>query len=432
MTEAATEAGVVETEAETAVETEAETEKKPDSVLKDVKWSDFQIALDGEVMEFPMSVDSLKEDGWLLEAAYKGTELEPYNYVEAQAKKDDHIAYFYIANMTDQKVVSDEATAVGIKVSENKWPLDDLTVVELPGGVFRGISTEQDLLDTYGEPDGSFALDGVTTYSYIINEYERFDVEINSSGVVDGFKMINFTIPEGVEVKEVTPEPTETVKAYKADEKLSDSLTDFDINTGDLVVTLPAPVNFFIENGWELTDGEGAITPHGESWITLTKGDKTLDTIAVNIEETSQAVENCWVDSIDFGVDYNEDFEISGGIKVGSTKEDVLNAIADANIEYTESEIGDYTYIEYNTTDMQTGVMLSIYTGDGTEYKKDTVTYISIYKAYPGTGVAAEITDETEADATAAAIEVSTEAVSEAASEAVSEAASEAVSEVAE
>ena len=106
--------GLEETEADVA-ETETEKEvKKPKSVLKDVKWIDFEIAIDEEIMEFPLSVSSLKEGGWLIEAAYKGTELQPYSYIEAQAKKGEHIAYFYIANMTDRPAIADDSTVVGI------------------------------------------------------------------------------------------------------------------------------------------------------------------------------------------------------------------------------------------------------------------------------------------------------------------------------
>ena len=418
ITEAVEDVAEVSTEADEALteaETEAETEAGPKSVLKDSKWSDFEVAFDGKVMKFPFSATELSEDGWIMEAAYKGTKLDPYNYIEAQVKKGDHIAYFYIANLTEEPTVAEEATVVGIRVSNTKWASDDLTLTELPGGIFRGISTDKDLTAAYGESSGSFEMNGVTTYSYIVNEYERFDIEAGVNGVVDGFKIMNFTLPEGTEAKQVSPDPTDAVKAYKAPEKLSDNLTDFDVKMGDFIVELPCPVSYFTENGWEIADGEGVIAANGEAWVTLKKDDVSVDTILVNIESDPQDATNCWVDSLDFGVDYNSDFEISGGIKIGTTKEDVLNAIADAGIEYTETEIGDYTYIEYNTSDMMTGVLLSVYNGKEEGHEAGKVDYISIYNAYKGIteDVAEESTEAEEAATESVAEIIETEAETE-------------------
>ena len=387
----------------TEAETEAETEEGVKLLLKDVKWDEFKIAIGGKVEEFPRSASTLADDGWAIELAYKGVDLEPYNYIEVQAKNGDHIAYFYIANLTDKTIKAEEATVVGIRVTDAKWGLDSDTGIELPGGIRRGVSTEADVAEVYTDPSGTSEVNGVTTYSYIANEYERYDVDIDKSGVVNGFKMLNFTIPDGVEAQEVKPDPTDAVKAYKAPETLSDSIKDFEVQIGDMVVTVPVPVSYFTSNGWELVDGEGSVGSYNEAWITLKKGDVSIDTIAVNVEEGEQSVENCWIDSIDFGVDYNSDFVISGGIKIGDTKEDVLNAIAEAGIEFTESEIGDYSYIEYNTDDLQTGVLLSIYSSDAGEYEKDTVTYICVYNSYKGAPeeqAETIVSDETESEAT--------------------------------
>ena len=368
---------VTETEVGTEeIETEEETEET--DLLSDYTWSDFIFSVGESVYKLPTPVSEVLKEGWVLEEAYSGSLIDPFTYIEAQAKNEKgYLANFYISNSSDVGVVTEDCMVVGVDL--------DLDAEEagLPEGLSLGLSDVNDIKNAYGIESTSEKSEDFTTYSYIVGEYERVDLRVSNDDkeVLVGFAVKNFVISDEVAIEGANSEATETVLGYEKPASLSGDISDIQVKIDNNVYSLPVPVKVLLDDGWEVDEDNSAkaSTAHGSVWVRLLKDDAEINTVAYNIEDDAEVLSNLWIQSIDMGVGDTE-FEVPGGIRVGMTKEDLTSILEESGIDCKEYSVGDFDYLEYNTEGNETYTIVSIYNGNNDsnkEYEKGTVVYIS-------------------------------------------------------
>ena len=368
---------VTETEVGTEeIETEEETEET--DLLSDYTWSDFIFSVGESVYKLPTPVSRVLNEGWVLEEAYSGSLIDPFTYIEAQAKNEKgYLVNFYISNSSDVGVVTEDCMVVGVDL--------DLDAEEagLPEGLSLGLSDVNDIKNAYGIESTSEKSEDFTTYSYIVGEYERVDLRVSNDDkeVLVGFAVKNFVISDEVAIEGANSEATETVLGYEKPASLSGDISDIQVKIDNNVYSLPVPVKVLLDDGWEVDEDNSAkaSTAHGSVWVRLLKDDAEINTVAYNIEDDAEVLSNLWIQSIDMGVGDTE-FEVPGGIRVGMTKEDLTSILEESGIDCKEYSVGDFDYLEYNTEGNETYTIVSIYNGNNDsnkEYEKGTVVYIS-------------------------------------------------------
>lgn len=368
---------VTETEVGTEeIETEEETEET--DLLSDYTWSDFIFSVGESVYKLPTPVSEVLKEGWVLEEAYAGSLIDPFTYIEAQAKNEKgYLANFYISNSSDVGVVTEDCMVVGVDLNL------DAEEAGLPEGLSLGLSDVNDIKNAYGIESTSEKSEDFTTYSYIVGEYERVDLRVSNDDeeVLVGFAVKNFVISDEVAIEGANSEATETVLGYEKPASLSGDISDIQVKIDNNVYSLPVPVKVLLDDGWEVDEDNSAkaSTAHGSVWVRLLKDDAEINTVAYNIEDDAEVLSNLWIQSIDMGVGGTE-FEVPGGIRVGMTKEDLTSILEESGIDCKEYSVGDFDYLEYNTEGNETYTIVSIYNGNNDsnkEYEKGTVVYVS-------------------------------------------------------
>ena len=305
---------------------------------------DFQLKINGELYAFPMSYTDFTAMGW--EYKYDDTEtLSPYRYTIAETfTKGDLKIYGTMYNLGINTVTYAESMVGGI--SMDKYQLEDApeTVVELPGGIEYGVSTQEDIIAAYGTPsdtyEGSMYVE--LTYKYDYDQKWTFHV-YNESGVLEDFEVRNFIEDEeanAAAAAEVSDEPTEEVLAYVAPEELGDEPLSFVVEYAGDLYQLPAPVSVFLENGWTLkSEYEGSVFA-GRIFdvISMMKDNQELRAYIRNYNPDAQVAENCFVTYVRSGVNSCDlPLTIPGGITVGMTNDELLAALEGMDYEVNDS-----------------------------------------------------------------------------------------------
>lgn len=257
---------------------------------------DFQIAMDGQVYQFPMWFDDFEALGW----EYLGDRTEvlyanEYLYAEPW-QKDGVTIYTSIANLSLNAIAPEEGQVCGLNFDDYQMRNCDWKI-ELPKGIAFEESTREDILKAYGEPTDEY--DGALCYKYSnILEY-------------DG-----------------------------------------------ALYQLPCPIQEFTDNGFEIQEkNSDMVIGAGDTGMAeLMKDNQKIHVSVKNFAPYATILENCFVielDNYDYGANSKFPMVFPGGITFGSSEEEVLAAIADYNYESSESGKSTYYYVygadEYST-----------------------------------------------------------------------------------
>lgn len=257
---------------------------------------DFQIAMDGQVYQFPMWFDDFEALGW----EYLGDRTEvlyanEYLYAEPW-QKDGVTIYTSIANLSLNAIAPEEGQVCGLNFDDYQMRNCDWKI-ELPKGIAFEESTREDILKAYGEPTDEY--DGALCYKYSnILEY-------------DG-----------------------------------------------ALYQLPCPIQEFTDNGFEIQEkNSDMVIGAGDTGMAeLMKDNQKIHVSVKNFAPYATILENCFVielDDYDYGANSKFPMVFPGGITFGSSEEEVLAAIADYNYESSESGKSTYYYVygadEYST-----------------------------------------------------------------------------------
>ena len=313
----------------------------------------FEVKLDGEIYQFPMTYADFTAMGWI----YKNdetAEIQPNSYSSAETfKKGDLEIYTYIYNLVINTLPIYESMIGGI--SMDQWQFDDApeTTLELPGGIFYGVSTIEDITAAYGTATDTYDGDLYTKLTYEYDSYQDVELYVSKeTGVLNEVDLRNLTADKesnAAAASEVSDEPTEEVLSYQAPEELGDDLQSFVVEYAGDLYQLPAPVSVFEENGWTIKEGASDSVVSGKSfgWVYMMKDNQEYHAIARNYNANATTIRNCFVTSVEGNVNGpNLPISVQKGITVGMSKADLTAALEGVNHE-CDAESSDY--FEYYT-----------------------------------------------------------------------------------
>ena len=351
--------------------------------LSGLKWSDYAISIDGEVMQFPMLYSDFEKYGYTAEDDMSIT-LQPMQYSWFYFTKGDHRLSFTIANFGNNTIPANESVVCGITIDSFYWPADDGEVL-LPQGIVRGKSTREDVEAAYGEPSDVYEGDLYTKLTYETDIYEDLELEFDiESGVLTDIDLSKLAEPENFDAGEVSTEVPERVSAYENPAELSSTLGDYEIRIQDVVYTIPAAIKAFLNDGWEIDteNSEEFIPAKNSAWVTLKKGGKSFRSLAKNFEDYAVTVDNGWITSIDTGLQsLDVDVELAGGVTIGMSTEDFEQLLKDAGIDYElDDDSENFHYYNFAKKDWNQYIQVITYQ-NGDTYPADTVLTISVNNA---------------------------------------------------
>lgn len=345
----------VKQESTSQEESTASTEEAEQAVLSDDLYS-YQVSVDGTVYQIPM---------WYEEFAALGWEDREDNTVTLESnresqysniwKKGDTTVHTTFCNMAANTAPYSECEIIGITFNRVNMK-DDMEVI-LPKGIQMGVSTREDIIAAYGEPDSESETQGSWSMTYDEGILHSIYLQVDSeTGTLYYVNIYNREALEGGD-NSVASDVPESVKNYVAPTELGDDLYKMNVELDGHLYALPCPVAEFAKNGFELdlnderTDKEIASGSFGNAFFTY--NGNTVGLSISNYSPNATTPDNCFVTHIRSLKDSNDyEMVLPCGIKKGMTEAELLEILADYTYE-TESVGDSYRayYIENPTAD---------------------------------------------------------------------------------
>lgn len=335
---------------ETTEAASQETAVSEDSALSDDLYS-FQLMLDGELYQFPMSYEEFTAKGW----TYKdddAMEIQPNSYSSSERfSKGSLEVYASVINLGINTMPLSECTIGGISMDEWQYKDAPETTMELPGGIAYGVSTLEDITAAYGPASDTYEGDLYTKLEYEYDYYQAWELYVSTeTGVLNEVDVQNFVADEDANASaaaEVSDEPTAEVLAYEAPTELGDDPSAFVVDYAGDLYQLPAPVSVFAENGWTIKrDSSDSIIP-GKSfgWVCMLKDNQELKAIARNYSDDAVVIDNCFVTSVKASV-YGPELSLTlpGGISMDMTVDELTAALETITMEQDVEDSDSFTY----------------------------------------------------------------------------------------
>lgn len=382
-----TEAAQEQTEAAQTEVLEAQSGADANAAVLSDKWSDFQIQIDDQVYQFPMTYQDFLSYGWTSEDSEFPT-LEPSQYDLLYFTKGDVKCMTYVINLAKNNMPADQCLVGGISIDSFDWDVSVGKVV-LPGGIVRGEADAAAIEAAYGTPSDVYEGDLYKKLTYETDSYCRLEMSVdNETGVLGDIEVRNFVEPEGFDAGEISEEVPAEVSAYAKPDALGDSLEEFRISLDGAVYEVPVPVSVLIADGWELdaTDSDAEIAAHDIGWVTLRKGGQEIREIAVNYADYATIPENCWFETLSVGgYTLEAAGELPCGIMTGMAEADLTAILDQAGIAYTtdSDEGSDFAYYKINELAYDQCYELTVYRGDDGHFGKDTVMEVTCRNVLP-------------------------------------------------
>ena len=327
-----------------------ETAASEDSALSDDLYS-FELLLDGELYQFPMSYEEFTAKGW----TYKDDdtiEIKPNSYSPSERfTKGSLEIYASVINLGINTLPLSECTVGGISMDEWQYKDAPETTLELPGGITYGISTLEDITAAYGPASDTYEGDLYTKLEYEYDYYQDWELYVSTeTGLLNEVDVRNFVADEEANssaAAEVSDEPTPEVLAYEAPTELGDDPGTFTVDYAGDLYQLPAPVSFFEEKGWTIKRevSDSIIPGRSFGWVSMLKDNQELKVIARNYNDNATVIDNCFVTTVKANV-YGPELSLTlpGGITMGMTEEELTAVLESISLEQDVEESDSFTY----------------------------------------------------------------------------------------
>lgn len=348
------------------VETIPSAATVPAEITEELKMSDnlddYIFTLDGVIYQLPFAFSQLEDNGWTITSSgyssstkIAGMGKEYFSMVK-DGKKIDVIAYNDTGNLLS--IGSSRVGGIEIHIDSNT----DFTIAKN----ITTTSTKEEIIAAFGTPSKrntqsdyeslfygqeQYSSTGVTFHCYTPDSdmYEYSSIELN-----------NFIYQAVTETNEAIPA---YLAEYIAPTALGDDLFSGIIQIEGELYQIPAPINTFLDNGWEFSSCPAYVVAGGEESITLARDGKTLNIEAANFAEYQTIPENCIVTHLSI---YESDF-VSSELPLGITGTMTLNELEDIVPDVMDRTDGLYStgfyYYEYDPRDFTLSFSVDIESG---------------------------------------------------------------------
>lgn len=326
-------------------DSQKDEEDKDDSSLTSSGLSDdiydYQVSIDGVVYQLPMWASDFAALGWEYQGDYeKSLYYDAYEY--DYWTKDGMEIWTEITNFSINSTPLKDCLITDIEIDE--YSLPEGQECEFANGIKLNVSTQEDIIAAYGEPTEIY--DGYYTYLTYSDEDWVKEIEFAvDDNILISVDMLNEFELDGFDNTFYDERPS-FIDDYKAPTEMGSELFDAILQLDGEYYSLPCPVQEFLDNGFEFDyyyyEYDDFICSGDYIYCDLKYGDKVLDVTIRNFSEYATAKENCYVVGItDVSNDSNDwNMEIFGGLKNGSTEDELLAVIGE--LDYNLYEGTDY------------------------------------------------------------------------------------------
>ena len=303
----------------------------------------FQVQLDNDVYQFPMTFDQFVSYGWVYDGDDTQT-IKPDQYSGVEVfKKGGFTLYASIVNFGMNVEPYKNCLIGGISIDEFQAKDQNVTIT-LPGGIVFG--------KAYGDATDVYDGDMYSKLTYSLGSYQQVEIQISKeTKVVSSIDIENLSEPEEAAAQDtsVSSEVPAIVTQYKAPTSLGNDFMKFIVEYDGDLYKLPAPVSEFEKNGWKIVaaDSDSTVKAGDFGWVTLMKNNQQLRVIAENYADTATTINNCFLTNIKASeLTTNVPMTVQKGIKIGMSKKNLEKALSGVKYEKNDEDSTMFTYYE--------------------------------------------------------------------------------------
>lgn len=327
-------------------EEETKEEKKEYKIDLPDKLTSFQFSVNENVYQLPSNLAAWKEAGWTYGAEDDSKALDAESFLEGETLENgDLTLHVDLVNLDGEKQLLGNCYVGGVLLEASG---EDGPVIQLPGKIFPGTSTLDDVTSAYGGPTDQYEEKDYIYLTYEYGIYKQADLVFDvGDEVLVRASLKNYRDPEDKD-QEVSKETPKEVLEYQAPGAFPEDIREFVVRYGGDFYKLPAPVSEFTKNGWKVSeDGSDSVVKAGRhGYVTLEKDGQTLYAVVNNYAEQAVPLENSFVINVHGDFDVTKvSIEIYRGIALGMSEETLKALLGDNEYTTEEEEKGISYYI---------------------------------------------------------------------------------------
>ena len=167
------------------------------------------------------------------------------------------------------------------------------------------------------------------------NIYANTKVKFDENEILYDISMEN---PVGTEDYKYSNVDTSYVAEYTEPLSMGDKITDRIVNFDGDLYQLPVTVNALIENGWATTEAHETVVGGSLYHLELERNGVSFSATAYNYSEYGVEIEQCYIQNMSTTKIYGKPFEISGGIHMQITEDELIEILKKEKIIKYEKE----------------------------------------------------------------------------------------------
>lgn len=280
----------------------------------------FELTVNGETLTLPLRYSDLETAGW----AFNGDSSKKMSAHTSESWHEwEKDGVKLSATMTNFSVNSAPySECIITKIGYSLYPRNsEEDMITLPNDIQIHKSTYDDIVNAYGEPDRTSEGNEELYMSYYTFDSEHsvvfsFHVETD---VVFGVEIECDEALEGINNTTSSERPA-VLDTYKAPSKLSNNPCDATFELDGVVYQLPCPTEVFLENGWQLKEGNDfSVSPGIGEYCTLIKDELSIGVQLKCPIADAVTAENTYVTAAEVSVYDGSKFPFSlyGNITIG-------------------------------------------------------------------------------------------------------------------
>ncbi|MBR5825490.1 MAG: toll/interleukin-1 receptor domain-containing protein [Clostridia bacterium] len=315
--------------------------------------------LDGVVYRVPVSLATLKANGWFV--AFSGVDVTT-EYIGGQQK--EYMMLTKGGKKIDVTVYNDGENAKMIKdcqvveVSVNKNYGVDFCI----SGGLTADATVDELIEAFGVPDERNDYDDTSTLYWYPSETSKVKAFCYNEGDTGYNSLSIYNCIPSKESFAPKQEAPSYLDSYIEPTELGDNLYSGVVSMEGALYQLPVPVRKLLGNGWTVAAGEKAVMSGGTTDITLKKGESTLYAVVENPSMYKTTLQNCMITEIRLDAADKINLILPGDISFGMSKEELEPCLPE-DINMFESDFSiSYSHLDFEERDFYMNLSIKVET----------------------------------------------------------------------
>ena len=307
------------------------------------------LRFDKQALSFPMTVADLQSAGWEPDDSLATLVDSNQSNDSVPFLKDGCTVCFVLCNTNAARSPLSKCTVVGVSGES----MDGSHTFSLENGLTYQKSTRADIEKQYGKSRYSNRSDNALILTYYNAESEPFRLTL-TGGKLTQLEFAVKPVLDATAPDTLSPQAA----AWEAPASLPGKIRSEIISVDGAIYRLPAPLNAFLQNGWQLSLQDSSYSaetskllsrsglyPGQTITLLVTKGSSHMRVTLGNKGREMVNFASCAVTGLSIEGDSAPQFRLPGGIGNKTVPSQVLRSLKNMGVEYRKTEFSSFVSV---------------------------------------------------------------------------------------